>query len=421
MTTLTAATPPSVAERWPDVVRIPAGLRASVSGHVARSIFRYAIRRLPLRVTLPDGQQIGQATSSGPSMIVHDEAAMTRRIGTGGLIGFGESYLAGEWDAPDLAAVIAVFATHIEQLVPRPLHPLRRAVFAAKPSSDRPTMQHSRHNIERHYDLSNDLFAAFLDPSMTYSGALFTDPTNAGWVDLGAAQRRKTERILDQARIGPGSRVLEIGTGWGELAIRAAKRGAIVDSVTLSSQQLTRARERVRQAGVSDRVHLSLTDYRDLSGEYDAIVSVEMVEAVGLDFLPTYFATLDRCLAPGGRVVLQAITLPHERALATAHTYTWIHKYVFPGGALPSVHLLDEHGQATGLRLVDECAMGSSYAATLRLWAQRFAERSTHLADLGFDEIFQRMWDFYLRYCEGGFRAGYLDVHQLTYIRQETA
>lgn len=348
-------------------------------------------------------------------MRVKDQARMMRRIGTSGLIGFGESYLAGEWDTDDLAAVIAVFASSVGTLVPRPLQAMRRAYLAAQPGTDRATTAHARTNARRHYDLSNDLFAAFLDETMTYSAALFDDPSSARWDGLAPAQRRKSDRLLDRAGVGPGTHLLEIGTGWGDLAIRAARRGARVDSVTLSAQQLQYAQDRVTAEGLSDQVHLALADYRQLSGSYDAIVSVEMVEAVGLEFLPAYFATLGRCLAPGGRVALQAITMPHQRALATQDTYTWIHKYIFPGGAIPSTRMLTAHGASAGLQVVDDLAMGASYAATLRLWAARFTEQADQVAALGFDDIFQRMWTFYLRYCQGGFDAGYLNVHQVTY------
>ena len=419
MTTLTPALSCGLADRWPDVAHIPDGPRAIVGRHISRAIFRRAVDRLPLRVLLPDGRQIGGTTDvSDPTLTVRDEGAMMRRIAASGLIGFGESYLAGEWEASDLAAVIAVFAEAVDRLVPGPLQSMRRVFLAAQPRTDRPTTEHSRHNVERHYDLSNDMFATFLDSSMSYSSALFTNPDAARWSDLHAAQRAKTERILDQAGVQSGTRVLEIGTGWGDLAVRAARRGATVHSVTLSQQQLEYARNRVVAEGLDDLVTLELTDYRDVRGTYDAIVSVEMIEAVGLPYLPTYFDRLSSSLAPGGRVVLQAITMPHRRALDTRHTYTWIHKYIFPGGALPSIRMLEEHAAAVGLLLDDDLSMGSSYAATLRLWAERFNEREDRLAAVGFDEIFRRMWSFYLHYSEGGFRAGYLDVHQLSFSRE---
>lgn len=414
----TSIRPAPAATAWPDIAHVPAGPRAVAGAPVAAAIFRHAVRRLPLQVFLPSGVRLGGGGPASPVLRVLDETSMMRRLATSGLIGFGESYVAGEWEADDLAAVIAVFACAVDKLVPPPLQFMRRLLLATHPAADRPTSAQAQSNVHRHYDLSNDMFATFLDETMTYSAGLFDHPAGAGWGDLAPAQLRKMDQLLDQARVGPGSRVLEIGTGWGALAARAAARGACVDSVTLSTEQLDHARARVAAAGLSDRVRLRLADYRELTGSFDAIVSVEMIEAVGLDFLPAYFGTLRDCLAPGGRIALQAITMPHRRAVETQRTYTWIHKYIFPGGAIPSTRMLREQAAAVGLTLTDDLAMGSSYAATLRLWADRFDRHSGELAALGFDELFARTWQFYLRYCEGGFRAGYLDVHQVTYTRE---
>jgi len=409
---------PLTTTAWPDVVQVPAGPRAVVGAHVAAAVFRHAVQRLPLQVVLPSGARIGAGGPAAPVLRIHDQPSMMRRLATNGLIGFGESYVAGEWEADDLAAVITVFACAVDKLVPSPLQRLRRLLLATHPAVDRPTPAQSPGNVQRHYDLSNELFAAFLDETMTYSAALFDHPADAVWSDLAPAQLRKMDRLLDQAGVGPGTRLLEIGTGWGALAARAADRGASVESATLSSEQLDLARDRIATAGAADRVRLRLADYRELTGSFDAIVSVEMIEAVGLEFLPAYFDTLRRCLAPGGRIALQAITMPHHRAITTQRTYTWIHKYIFPGGAIPSMRMLHDEASAVGLAMVDDLAMGVSYAATLRLWAGRFDEHRGDLATLGFDELFARTWQFYLRYCEGGFRAGYLDVHQVTYRRE---
>jgi len=217
--------------------------------------------------------------------------------------------------------------------------------------------------------------------------------------------------------VGIGTRLLEIGTGWGELAIRAAARGARVHSVTLSEEQLALARQRVAAAGFADRVTIELCDYRAVTGEYDAVISVEMIEAVGEAFWPTYFRTIDRVLAPGGAVGIQAITMPHDRMLASRQTYTWMHKYVFPGGLLPSVEAVHTAVANTSMRVVDDFAFGHGYAETLRLWRERFSQHSGEVCRLGFDPIFRRMWTFYLAYCEAGFRSRYLDVHQFVLRR----
>lgn len=405
--------------RWPDVAHIPSNLKAVAAQRVTQSLFLRAAGRLPIRVVLADGRVFGGAAHdpTAPDLQLHQVQPFLRRIGTSGLIGFGESYLAGEWDSSRLADLIAAFARGIDDLVPEPLKRLRSAYLARQPHSTRPSTQNSRSNVERHYDLSNAMFATFLDPSMTYSAALFpAGGTSApAGAELVAAQHAKIDRMLDEGRVGPGSRVLEIGTGWGELALRAAQRGARVHSITLSSEQLAWAREKVHAAGVADRVDIELCDYRAVRGEYDAVLSVEMIEAVGLEFLPTYFDTLRARLRPGGRAVVQAITMPHRRMLETRNTYTWIHKYIFPGGALPSAEILDSTARSSGLRTAHTLSMGTSYARTLDAWAQRFSEATDTLQELGFDEVFRRMWTFYLRYSEGGFRSGYLDVHQLTY------
>jgi cyclopropane-fatty-acyl-phospholipid synthase len=214
--------------------------------------------------------------------------------------------------------------------------------------------------------------------------------------------------------VAPGTRLLEIGTGWGELAIRAAALGAEVVTITLSQEQAALARLRLEGLGLADRVEVQLCDYRDVKGEFDAVISVEMIEAVGADYWETYFETVQRLLVPGGRFALQAITMPHDRMRATRRTWTFIHKYVFPGGSLPSAEaIVSVAGDAAGLRMRDDLAFGAHYAETLRLWRERFEAQAEEVADLGFDATFHRMWRFYLAWSEAGFRSGYLDVHQM--------
>jgi cyclopropane-fatty-acyl-phospholipid synthase len=304
---------------------------------------------------------------------------------------------------------------------------MRRLAVRKHPAADQQTRDGARRNISRHYDLSNEFFALFLDETMTYSSALFEttgfettgdgSPTATEQV-LAQAQRRKIDRLLDQVGAGPGCRLLEIGTGWGELAIRAGQRGAAVRTVTISGRQREHAARRVAEAGLAGQVSVELCDYRDVDGDFDAICSVEMIEAVGERYWDTYFAQLDRLLAPGGRVALQAITMAHDRMLASRRTYTWIHKYIFPGGLIPSVTAItDSLGRQTRLRVVQRHDFGAHYAQTLRIWRERFLARRDEVAALGFDEVFVRMWLFYLCYAEAGFRAGYLDVSQLTLER----
>ncbi len=358
-------------------------------------------------------------------MTVHRPDEMFARIGRDGLIGFGEAYLTGAWDAEDLAGFLTVLAERMATLVPEPLQRLRKVVSLRPPSAHRPTEDNSQGNIAHHYDLSNDLFALFLDPTMSYSSGLF-EPGLTGPPDLAEAQARKIERLLDCTGVTAGSRVLEIGTGWGELAIRAARRGATVTSITLSVEQQQLARERVATAGVADQVSVELRDYRTLGQdtsapspeEYDAVLSVEMIEAVGAEFWPSYFSTIDRVLAPGGRVGIQAITMPHDRMLATRGSYTWINKYIFPGGFLPSFDAIDDVTRThTTLRVTDRLSFGQHYAETLRQWDRSFMAAVERVHALGFDETFVRMWHFYLEYSRAGFASGYLDVAQLMLTR----
>jgi cyclopropane-fatty-acyl-phospholipid synthase len=399
-------------ERWPDVARVP---NASLKAVVADRLFRRAAARLPVRVVYPDGTGIGAADPTLPTMIVHRPDALVRRVARYGLIGFGESYMAGDWTSTDLAGVLIEFAKRLTELVPPGLQRLRPLAVVRSPRSQHNSRAQARRNIAEHYDLSNELFAEFLDETMTYSSALFdTLPASRG--DLADAQRRKIDRLLDAAHVGPGSRVLEIGTGWGELCLRAAARGARIRSITLSEEQQRLARQRVAAAGLSDRVVIELRDYRDVVGRYDAVLSVEMIEAVGYRFWPTYFETLDRLVASGGRVAIQAITMPHDRMLATRNTYTWMQKYIFPGGLLPSTEVVDAiTGMRTRLRTVDQFSLRPHYAETLRLWRERFVERRDAVAALGFDDVFHRMWELYLAYSEAGFASGYLDVYQWTF------
>ncbi|MEV7326182.1 class I SAM-dependent methyltransferase [Streptomyces sp. NPDC093970] len=410
------ADPAAAHARWPDVAVVPPASWARTA--VAEILVRRALRGLPLWARFGGAEPLGLG---GPLLEVRDPAAFHARVGTAGLVGFGESYMAGEWDAPDLVAALTVLAEHAADLVPAPLQRLRRLWALRHPHAERNTPDGSRANISRHYDLSNDLFALFLDDTLTYSSAVFRG-FPAGPDLLAAAQHRKIDRLLDLAGVGEGTRLLEIGTGWGELALRAAARGARVTSLTLSREQRQLALERVRAAGHGDRVAVELCDYREARGTYDAVVSVEMIEAVGAEFWPVYFRTLDERLVPGGRAALQAITMPHERMLASRSTFTWIHKYVFPGGLIPSTRAIEETVvENTGLRLTRRDAFGAHYAETLRLWRERFTERAEEVAALGFDEIFRRLWTFYLAYSEAGFRSGYLDVQQYLFTKEGTA
>ena len=402
---------------WPDVATVPAGRSR---GRIAQGLFERVVRTLPLHVLLPDGRVLGAGGLQGPVLRLRRPEAFYLRIGASGLVGFGEAFMAGDWETDDLAGVLAVFAARVGELIPPSLQRLRDLAVLRHPSSDSQAKHNQKRNIERHYDLSNELFALFLDETLTYSSALFPAspgprPT-AAFEDLAAASQRKVDRLLDAVGVTAGSEVLEIGTGWGELSLRAAARGARVHSITLSEEQRQLALARVRAAGLEELVTIDLCDYRDVQGRYDAVVSVEMIEAVGYRYWPEYFAVLDQHLRPGGKVGLQAITMPHDRMLASRDTFTWIHKYIFPGGLIPSVTAIEQAVfQHTSLRVTDRFAFGQHYAETLRLWRERFEARADEVAELGFDETFRRMWSLYLAYSEAGFSSGYLDVHQFVF------
>ena len=370
--------PSSARDRWPGVFTEP---RSRLRGAVAARVIRHALRDLPVRVLLPGGAVLGAGGPADPEMLVHRPEALYRRIGESGLIGFGESYQAGEWDSEDLARLLCVFAERVDTLVPAPLQRLRRVHAVRRPKTENQTADAAKDNIARHYDLSNEMFELFLDPTMTYSSALFEGEPTQDPEQLSVAQQRKIERLLDLTRVGPGSRVLEIGSGWGELATRAARRGAQVRTITLSERQLEYTARRAEREGVADRLRVELRDYRDADGEYDAVLSVEMIEAVGREHWPRYFSALAQLLAPGGLI--------------------------------PSMTAIRGNAARFGLQVLDDLSFGAHYARTLGLWGERLVANAGRLGALGFDETFRRTWRLYLAYSEAGFASGYLDVHQL--------
>jgi cyclopropane-fatty-acyl-phospholipid synthase len=396
--------------RWPAMaVPPPAPLRAAL----ARLAFRRAARYAGVRVCLADGRSFG--SPSGPVLEITNPHSFFTRLGREGKIGFGEAYMAGDWDAPCLVDVLEAMARQINSLIPPRIQRVRRLYERRHPDEEENDREGSRRNVARHYDLSNALFATFLDESMTYSSALFSP----GCESLARAQERKIGRLLDATRVGRGSRVLEIGTGWGELALQAARRGARVTTVTLSEEQATLARHRVEAARMTPWIDIRVEDYRDVTGQFDAVISVEMIEAVGERWWPEYFRTLDERLAPSGRIGLQSILMGHDSLMATKSSWTWIHKYIFPGGLIPSEEAirrtLAEH---TGLHVVERLRFGESYATTLRRWRNQFDAQADVVDRLGFDRTFRGMWYFYLAYSEAGFLSGYIDVAQFVLAKE---
>jgi len=422
MTTVTAfdrlpwpddSAPAPGSHREPAVPPVPHGAAALVRAELARAFLNRVATRLPLRIQAPDGRLSGAGGPASPVLVIRDQVAFYRRLGAG-TAGLAEGYMTGAWDSDDLPALFAVLAEHISRLVPAPLQALRRWYIPREPAAEDASIEGARRNIERHYDLSDDLFALFLDPTMTYSSALFAPGDS-----LARAQRRKIDALLDRTGVGPDTSVLEIGTGWGELAVRSAARGARVTTLTISPSQWRAARRRAEAAGLADRVDVQLRDYRQATGRYDVILSVEMIEAVGERYWPAYFSAVDQLLAPAGRAGLQAITMPHDRVLATRGGHTWVHKYIFPGGQIPSLQAISDALRAhTSLHITADFPMGPHYARTLAEWRSRFLGAEDQVGQLGFGPGFQRMWELYLAYSEAGFRAGYLDVHQLILERR---
>lgn len=371
------------------------------------------------RLTLiaPDGSsRTFDGAGPGPHALleVYDWAVFSRVMRAGD-IGFAEAYREGLWDTKDLPGLLrfaAINGRALEQalrggwagrLIYRIRHLLRRNSRAG-----------SRRNIQAHYDLGNDFYRLWLDSGMTYSSAWFESAEQ----DLEAAQRAKYERILRQLRILPGERVLEIGCGWGAFAEYAAEtRGCRVTGITLSSEQLTWAQERIRRAGVSDLASVRLQDYRDVQGEFDAVVSIEMLEAVGEAYWPTFFDKVRNVLRPGGRAMVQTITIDDARFERYRRSTDFIQQYIFPGGMLPCMSRLFVEADAVGLVAEDTAAFGSDYAETLRQWLTRFDNSREAIGRLGFDQAFRRLWRFYLAYCEAGFREGWIDVHQIRLVR----
>ena len=388
----------------------------NIRAEVTKLLLRRIAPQVDVRVILPNGDELGPNKSNLPTLrILNDD--FFNRLGNDLKIGLGESFMAKDWVAePDLAEVLTPYAEKLLNIVPGWMRKFRKFFEPFQPKHEENHLEGSKSNISRHYDLSNDLFSLFLDETLTYSAANFGSD-EANFNNLAKAQIRKIENVLDFAGVKPGMHILEIGTGWGQLAMQAAYRGAKVHTITLSKEQKELAEARIAKASLSNLITVELRDYRDLEGQYDAVVSVEMIEAVGEKYWPTYFAAISKHLKPGGRFGLQAITMPHDRLLASKHAYTWIHKYIFPGGIIPSREVIDQFTKDE-MKLSDSLSIRMGYAETLRLWREKFMENQAKVIALGFDEEFLRMWQYYLAYSEAGFRSGHLDVWQLGFIKK---
>jgi cyclopropane-fatty-acyl-phospholipid synthase len=322
-----------------------------------------------------------------------------------GSTGMAESYILGEWDCEDLVGLATLAGRNLEQLdrIRRPLQPVVGSVQRLGLTMPRTTRSRGRSQIAAHYDLGNDLFSLFLDPSMNYSSGIYSKPGD----DLALAQVNKMDLIAEKLELGPEHHLLEIGTGWGGLAVHlAARTGCRVTTTTISREQATLARERVREAGLADRIEVLETDYRDLTGSYDRLVSVEMIEAVGWRDFPTYFGKCSSLLKPEGLMLLQAIVIDDDAYELEKASRSFISHFIFPGGCLPSVGEIDRClATETDMRTVWVNDIGEDYARTLSDWRSRFLEVTDQLEALGYGRRFQRMWVLYMCFAEGGFRS----------------
>ena len=366
-----------------------------------------------LTLTLPDGcQHQFSGAMSGPDsdLTIHTESAL-RRLLHDGKMGFCEAFMDGEASSQSLPTLIELAVLHDKYLENAlKTNIFRQAGLRLFHMLRRNNKLGSAKNIAHHYDIGNSFYQAWLDPTMTYSSAVFDSETD----DLTTAQLNKYKRLAELADIQSGDRVLEIGCGWGGFAKFVSQHiGAHVTGITISQAQLAYAKASLAEAGLQNKVDLKLMDYRDLQGRFDKIVSIEMFEAVGQAYWPVYFDTISRMLKSGGRAVIQSITIDHDAFQSYRDQPDFIQRYIFPGGMLPSMPMLQTPVAQAGLELVAENGYASDYARTLQEWRARFFAAWPSLAGDKFDNRFKRMWELYLAYCEGGFRAGMIDVKQI--------
>ena len=366
-----------------------------------------------LTVRLPGGHvERINGSKPGPTaeISVHNRRFL-RRLAFGGALGFAESYMDGDFDTPDLTALLRLVLCNQEPLSERMAgSPFRRAASRLFHLLHGNSRSGAQRNISYHYDLGNDFYEHWLDETMTYSCALFGNEQP----DLASAQREKYRRIADIAQVAPGDEVLEIGCGWGGMATYlAGERGAKVTALTISREQHDYAQEKISRAGLGDRVEIKLQDYRDTAATFDRIVSIEMLEAVGERYWPEYFATISRNLRRGGRAALQGITIDPKAFENYRRRTDFIQRYIFPGGMLPTVPILKRSAESAGLAWASLEAHRHDYARTLAAWRRQFTVSWTKIAPMGFDERFRRMWLYYFSYCEAGFSDGQIDLHMI--------
>lgn len=369
-----------------------------------------------LKVVTPEGRKflIGGNAPGPAAEVVLKNWKLPGRAFTGGTIGVAESYMDGDWDSPDVTTFLELFVVNVDagEKVAGGAGRILNLMQRVRHWLNENTRRGSRKNISAHYDLGNAFYREWLDPTMTYSSALYADGAN----DLESAQNAKYRALARDTEIGPKDHVLEIGCGWGGFAEFAAREiGCRVTGLTISREQHRFATERIARAGLSDKVEIKLQDYRDEKGVYDRIASIEMFEAVGEKYWKVFFDKVKSCLKPGGLAGFQIITINEAAYSIYRRRPDFIQRYVFPGGMLPTPGILRSLGAEQKMRMIRERVFAQDYARTLEEWRKRFHASWDKLVPLGFDDRFRRLWEFYLHYCEAGFRAEYIDVRQVVY------
>ncbi|HMO18080.1 MAG TPA: DUF1365 family protein [Oligoflexia bacterium] len=386
------------------------------------SSFLNGVKRGQIVLRHNDGnyfEKSGEKEGSRADILIRNYDIFTRSLISGD-IGFGESYVEKDWDSEDLVSILRFFCENMDNMDDRSilLSRIGRVFNTITHFARRNTITNSKENISRHYDLSNELFGRFLDKNMLYSSAVF----DSGQESLEDAQIKKMNMLINYADLKSSDHLLEIGCGWGALAIHAAKTvGCRVTGITLSSEQKAWADRRIREEGLEDQVSVKLLDYRQIEGNFDKIISVEMIEAVGHAFLDSFFSRSGSLLKNNGRLVLQVITVPESRYDAYRKGCDWIQKYIFPGGHCPSVSaLVESASKASGFSLQSSTNIGLHYATTLSRWRTRFNENFDEIRTFGFDERFKRMWNYYLAYCEAGFSSSAIHAHHMVFERSKS-
>ncbi|WP_417521555.1 class I SAM-dependent methyltransferase [Marinobacter sp.] len=395
----------------------------SLASRVARNLVIHQLRQLGagtliVRESGMEDLVFGDGSDEHPpaELIVHDPSTW-RDLLTGGSVGAAEAYVAGDWSSPDLVALLRFFTRNIDRMNEFE----DKFSWVTKPALkglhwlNRNTKDGSRKNISAHYDLGNDLFETFLDPTMMYSSAIYPSEDST----LAEAAVHKLDTICKKLDLQPSDRVIEIGTGWGGFAIHAAKHyGCHVTTTTISKEQLELAQERVRSEGLEDRITLLFDDYRDLAGQFDKLVSIEMIEAVGPQYLDSYFSQINALLKPNGLALVQAINMPEQRYQRALKNVDFIQRFIFPGSFIPSFGaILESVRNESNLVLTHSEDTGFHYARTLRDWCDRFMANRETLESMGYDQAFRKLWHFYFAYCEAGFSERAIGVSQLVFAK----